>query len=218
MDRLKQTIEKYSRWQPLREYIDRIAGYRETDFSLCVENAKSLLESIAKEICDQQAQPLEGNESVSKLLGLSFRSLGFPADNTVLQIGTAIANIGQQMGNFRNEIGKVSHARTLDELQNRRKTLNTLTEDFLLQSTEIVSCFLIETFELDNPRTKHLGEIIYEDSPNFNESWDETFGEFVMTPDYTYAASEILFNLDREAYKSELQYFKTKKDETGNGK
>jgi hypothetical protein len=122
------------------------------------------------------------------------------------------------MGNFRNEIGKVSHARTLDELQNRRKTLNTLTEDFLLQSTEIVSCFLIETFELDNPRTKHRGEIIYEDSPNFNESWDETFGEFVMTPDYTYAASEILFNLDREAYKSELQYFKTKKDETGNGK
>lgn len=48
MERLRETISQYSRWNPLCIYIDRIEGHIESDFSLSIENAKSLLETIGK--------------------------------------------------------------------------------------------------------------------------------------------------------------------------
>ena len=148
MQRLKTILDKYSRWQPLGEYIIRIEGYSDTDFSICIENAKSLLESIAKEICKQKGQPLDGTESISKVLHYSFGALGYPPSATIRQITTAIANVGQQMGHFRNEIGATAHGKTLDQLENRRNSIHELTGNFLLESTDIVCCFLIETFIL----------------------------------------------------------------------
>src|SRR5215212_1517384 len=126
MERLRLTIERFSRWQPYIEYVERIEGFQHTDFSLCVENSKALLESVAKEICIQRKQPLAGTENVSKLLNLSFGSLGYAPSDTIRQIGTAIANIGQQMGNLRNEIGTTAHGKTLEEMKNRSNSLNSL--------------------------------------------------------------------------------------------
>jgi hypothetical protein len=37
----------------------------------------------------------------------------------------------------------------------------------------------------------------YLEAEDFNESWDDSFGEFVMG-DYSYPASEILFNVDKQ--------------------
>lgn len=197
-------MEKHSRWQPLAEYVERIEGYRDRDFSLCVENSKSLLESIAKEICSQKKQPLAGSESVGRVLSLSFGCLGFPPSDTIRQIGTAIANVGQQMGKFRNEIGTTSHGKTLEELKSREETVSGLTGDFLVTSTELVSCFLIETFEADNPLAHTRSEIV--DDPEFNEFWDEQYGPFEMG-DYSFTASAVLFNLDPLAYQTEVSEF-----------
>lgn len=217
MERIKSLLDKFSRWQPLGEYIDRIEGYRQTDFSVCVENSKSLLESIAKEICTKKGQPLVGNEAVSKVIGLSFGSLGYAPSNTIRQIGQSIANIGQQMGNFRNEVGATAHGKTMDELRDRQTSIHDLTGDFLLLQSEIVACFLIEAFETDNPLTTTERMLKLYDNPDFNEKWDEIYGEFRMTEDYTYTASEILFNVDNEAYKTELNLYKQSSNETGNG-
>jgi hypothetical protein len=41
---------------------------------------------------------------------------------------------------------------------------------------------------------------------DFNESWDDSFGEFVIG-DYSYPASEILFNVDKQAYVNEYKSF-----------
>jgi hypothetical protein len=206
MQKLKNIIEKYSRWQPLYDYINRIEGYRETDFSLCIENSKALLESIAKEICIQKNQPLENTENVRKLLSLSFGCLGYHPSGTIRQIGTAVANIGQQMGNFRNEIGTTAHGKTLEQLVNREQTINSLTNNFLIFSTELVCCFLIECFESDNYKINQETEIDYSDNENFNEYWDEMYGEFTMS-EYSFPASEILFAVDPEAYMTELINF-----------
>jgi len=48
MKKLKKVIEQYGRWAVLSMYVERIETYIESDFSLCVENSKALLESIAK--------------------------------------------------------------------------------------------------------------------------------------------------------------------------
>ncbi len=216
MERLAAILEKYGRWKPLQDYIDRIKGYRQTNFPLCIDNAKALLESIAKEICKQRNQSLEEKDSIGKLLKLSFRSLGFSSDNTILQIGGSIANIGQQMGNFRNKIGQVSHGRTMEELELTKQKGDSITEDFLLYSTEIVACFLIETFETENLREKKKEEIKYEDNQEFNRYLDEVYGEFSVGKDYAYTASEIFYCLDYEAYKSLLQDYELLMNETGN--
>ena len=42
-------------------------------------------------------------------------------------------------------------------------------------------------------------------NPN-NEFWDDSFGEFKMG-DYSYPASEILFNVDKQAYVNEYKVY-----------
>ena len=46
----------------------------------------------------------------------------------------------------------------------------------------------------------------YSDAEEFNEFWDDTFGEFQMGT-YEYSASEILFNVDKQAYINEYNAF-----------
>ncbi len=216
MERLTTILNKHATWSPLVEYERRIEGYKSTDFSICIENAKALLESIAKEICDKKNQPLRGNENVNRLLTLAFGCLGYQNTNTVTQIGGAIANVAQQMGNFRNEIGATAHGRTLEELQQRNDSLINFTGEFLLNATELVCCFLIEAYETGLVKqTSEEIEITYEGNAEFNLSLDELYGEFEIG-EYSYVASEILYNVDPAAYKTELNSYITATNEADN--
>lgn len=217
MQRLKSILAKHSNWEPYNEYIVRIEGYASTDFTLCIENAKALLEGISKEVCVKKSVELDKNSKMSGLLKTAFKSLGYPSTSTILQIGTAIANVGQQMGNFRNEIGTTAHGKTVEELQKRQNSIHDLTGNFLIEATSIVCCFLIEAFETDQPIKIVEEEIDYDDNESFNDYWDEQYGEFSMG-DYSFFASEILFSNDPEAYKAELKSFNlTPTDEADNG-
>jgi hypothetical protein len=142
--------------------------------------------------------------------------LSYSPTNTVSQIGQAIARIGHEMGSFRNEIGTTSHGRTLEELRTRTTLVDSLTDDFLIVSTELVCCFLIEAFECDNPLTPVEPEIEFDDNPEFNSFWDEQYGEFDMG-DYSFPASDILYNLDPQAYKTELTAFQETPEEVESG-
>ena len=211
MENLKQLINQYSRWQPLEEYVLRIETFIHSDFGSALENAKSLLESIAKEICNEQGIELNSTESISGSLKQAYKAIGFKGADLEVQLSGAIANIGQQMGNLRNEIGTTSHGRTMEELQNRNNGIDELTKEFLIHTTMLVASFLIKTFENENPRVlKHSEKINYEQE-EFNEFWDEAFGEFIMNEDYTYPASEILYYIDYSAYKTEHNNFKENK-------
>lgn len=216
MQRLKSILTKHSNWEPYNEYIVRIEGFASTDFTLCIENAKALLEGISKEVCAKKGITLEKASSMSGCLKTAFKSLGYPSTSTILQIGTAIANVGQQMGNFRNEIGTTAHGKTIEELQKRQRSIHHLTGSFLIEATSIVCCFLIEAFETDQPIKAVEEEISYNDNDGFNDFWDEQYGEFEMG-DYSFFASEILFSNDPKAYKNELRAFNMiPKDETKN--
>lgn len=216
MDKLRVILEKYSRWQPLSVYVDRIEGYIKTNFPFCVENSKALLESIAKEVCKQKNQVLAGDESVNKVLNLSFGCLGYPPSNALRQIGGAIATIGQQIGTYRNDIGITSHGKTLDELKNIQDNIESYTEDFLLTAVEIVACFLIEAFETLNPLVPPKEEIKYVDNPDFNEYWNDLYGEFQMSDRMSFSSSEILYKCEPTTYEIALNEFKQSINETDN--
>ena len=211
MKKLKKVIEQYGRWAVLSMYVERIETYIESDFSLCVENSKALLESIAKQICKEKGVLLTGNESINKLVKISFEAIGFEKRDPINTIATSLSAIAQQIGNLRTSIGSTSHGKSLDELERRNQNMDFLTNEFLISSIEIVSCFLIRNFENENPRkpAESIDETLdYYEAEEFNEFWDNLFGEFEMG-DYSYPASEILFYVDNQAYKNEYNAFIT---------
>lgn len=104
---------------------------------------------------------------------------------------------------------QLAHGKSLDEIKERNNKFDELTKEFLIGSTEIVASFLIRTFENENPR--HKSEIVekridHSENKDFNEFWDDAFGEFAMG-EYSYTASEILFNVDYQAYLAEHNAF-----------
>jgi hypothetical protein len=214
MEKLRDTIDKYSRWKGLDIYIERMEGHLESDFSISVENAKALLESIGKEICDAKGVELGSSPSINAVLKKSFVAIGYTSDDLVTQISSSLATIGQFLGNLRNEISPTSHGKSLEELRERNNKVDLLTREFLIDSTLIVAVFLIRAFEerkiFSNSISSKLGNeeaLNYEGLDDFNSEWDDIYGEFQMG-NYSYAASEILFNVDYNAYVSEYRAYK----------
>ena len=209
MERLKRVIEQHGRWSELTIYTERIEAHADTDFSHAIENAKALLETIGKEICKSKGVELGKTSNINTVMKRSFSAIGYSGNALVTQISTALSNIGQQMGNLRNEISPTSHGKSLEELRERNNKVDELTREFLIDSTIIVASFLIRAFENENPRlitepieTKQL----YTDNETFNEFWDDVHGEFEMG-EYAYPASEILFHVDHNAYITEQKAF-----------
>lgn len=209
MDKLKAVIKEYGRWSELETYIDRIETHIEIDFSHSLENAKALLETVGKEICTCNAVELGATPSINSVLKKAFSSMGYANSNLVNQVSSALATIGQQVGELRNEIGLTSHGKSLEEIKQRNSKVDLLTREFLIDTVELVSVFLIRNFETKHQRTAGeplVDSLDYLEAEEFNESWDDSFGEFVMG-DYSYPASEILFNVDKQAYVNEYQAF-----------
>ena len=209
MNKLKEVIKEYGRWSELSTYVERIETHIKIDFSHSLENAKALLESIGKQICIENKAELGTTPSVSAVLKKAFTSMGYANSNLVNQVSSALATIGQQVGELRNDIGLTSHGKSLEEIKQRNNKVDILTREFLIDTVEIVSVFLIRNFETKTERASAglLEDTLdYLEAEGFNESWDDSFGEFAMG-DYSYPASEILFNVDKQAYVNEYKAF-----------
>ena len=68
----------------------------------------------------------------------------------------------------------------------------------------MVSCLLINLAENVSVHSGTEQEISYNDSENFNQFWDDLYGDFDMG-EYSFSASDILYSMDYEAYKTELE-------------
>lgn len=209
MEKLKGIIEQYGRWKDYEFYIEHIEGFAQTDFSIAIESAKALLEAIGKEICKHYGVDLGKKPSVNSVIKKALSALGYSGKHPITQISSSLATIGQSIGDIRNDVGAISHGRTSEELRARNEKVDNLTKTFLIDSTEIVASFLISNFEKDNPRVPLREEkvkLIFSACEEFNNLWDETYGEFVMG-EYTYPASEVLFHLDYPVYEEEYKTF-----------
>ena len=209
MDKLRNVIEEHPDWDFLGDYVERIVTYKELDFSLSFENAKALLESTGKEICRKGGTELKKNSTLNGVMKQAFSSLGFTKSDMIRQVSTSLATIGQQIGNLRNDIGSTSHGKSADEIKERNNKIDSLSKDFLIDSIEIVCLYLIRNSELkinSMPTTGTDLDMPYENESMFNSWWDEQFGEFEMGV-YSYPASEILFNVDKQAYVNEYKAY-----------
>lgn len=208
MQKLREVIETNTRWSEFSIFVDRIESSRDQDFSLAFENAKALLESVCKEICKSYGKELSTQSSMNGIVKTSFSALGFANVDIVSQISRSLANVGQIIGELRNDIGVTGHGRTMEELRQRNSKIDELTKDFLFDSIKTIIIFLIRSFEY-----KQLNDIgstgkeqENERNEKFDDTWDERYGEFVMG-EYSYTASEILFAVDSKAYQYERKNF-----------
>ena len=214
MQKIRATLAQYSRWSVLGDYVDRMEAHLEADFSTALENAKAMLESIGKEICKAKGPVLDPNSKIQGVLKSAFAALGYSGDAMVQQVSKALATIGQNVGELRNQISPTSHGKPLDELRERNNKVDLLTREFLIDSTLVVAVFLIRAFEERQVATMPLpvAEPVVDDGPSyddqeaFNNFWDESFGEFSMG-DYSFTASEVLFALEAQAYSVECKAF-----------
>ena len=102
------------------------------------------------------------------------------------------------------------------ELAKRQDSINKASSDFLLFSTDLICCFLIQLFETENPiRLPDKNVFSYNENSDFNESLDDGYGKF-MIGDEVFWASEILFQMAPVAYKKALDNYKVSEDETDN--
>jgi enamine deaminase RidA (YjgF/YER057c/UK114 family) len=180
-----------------------------TDFSHAIENAKALLETIGREICKTKSVEVDDAASINSLLKKAFTAIGYAGDSMVTQISSALSTIGQNIGELRNDIGVTSHGKSLDELKKRNSKVDELTREFLIDATVIVASFLIRSFENENPRGKTEvveAKTLYSEFEDFNDYWDELYGDFEMGS-YSFPASEVLYNVDYNAYLTEQQAF-----------
>lgn len=210
MEKLRKVIEQYGRWREISIYVERIETHLLSDFSLCIENSKALLESISKEICNLKGVELNGNESINKLVKYAFCAIGYESSTHINSIGGSLSTIAHQIGNLRSAIGSTSHGKTIDELKIRNNSFDELTREFLIDTIEIICCFIIRNFETENPRivaAKDDETLNYYEAEEFNDYWDDSYGEYEMG-NYSYSASEILFNVDLQAYINEYNSFK----------
>lgn len=215
MDKLKKVISEYGHWDGLFQYIDRIEAYYESDFSQAFGNCKTLLESVGKEICNKRGKVLTNNPSMNSVVRSAFLSMGFSNSTIVQQISKSLGTLAQNIGELRNEIDPNAHGKTMEELKLRNSKVDILTREFLIDTVESVSMLLIRTFETQKSRTpneKLVDTLDYWEAEEFNESWDDSFGEFTMG-DYSYPASEILFNVDKQAYVTEYKTFTESEEE-----
>lgn len=211
MIKLKKAIEQYGRWAVYSMYVDRIEAHIDSDFSICVENSKSLIEGVSKQICKEKGIAIAKDEPFARLVKTAFSAIGYLPGEHLNVISGSLSAIAQQLGNLRTALGSTSHGKTIEELSSRNETLDSLTKEFLIDTVEILTCFLIRNFENENPRKKvePLEETLdYFEAEEFNEFWDDAFGDFEMG-NYAYSASEILFNVDKQAYINEYNAFIT---------
>lgn len=172
MDKLKVIIEQYSRWKPLESFVSRIEAYRSSDYVICVENSKSLLESIGKDICQEKGVEINAGPSVNGIIKLAFKALGYSSTDHCRQISGALVTIAQYIGELRNEIGITSHGRPLYELADQKVLIDDMTKEFLLGATELVSCLLINLSEKESVNPVKESIVSYEESEAFNQYWD----------------------------------------------
>ncbi|WP_150463936.1 abortive infection family protein [Francisella sp. XLW-1] len=211
MDKLKKIISKYNHWQDINTYIDRVEAEIDTDFGVAIGNAKAILETVSKHICDKKDITVKENISMNGLIKQAFDALDGDF-KSCKQIGSALSTIAQEIGSIRNNIDITSHGKSLDkiqEIQEKNKNISLLTKEFLLGAIDIVSSFLIESFETKNVNIINQSKYIevYDDNVGLNEFIDEKYGEVMVGEDYSYSSSEVLFHLDKEVYKEEYNLF-----------
>lgn len=204
MDILKEICSSYGKWNPLEEYILRIETYRQTNGPVVLENCKALVETICKTILVDLGEPLINNEKTHILISKAcnkMRCLPNTGD-----LARSFITVAQKLGEFRNNFAVIAHGVTVYQIEERRNKITRAATDFMISTVEQLAVFLITVYHEEYPILTQRA-VRYEDNSEFNEKYDEEIESIQIGGYGPYSPSEVLFNIDIDAYKTELSNY-----------
>jgi len=211
MRKTQSFIDANIKWKALGDYVLRIETYRASSPGLVIENCKSLVESIFKTILVEVNSETEESLkecSTSNLYGKVKDILFFEKQGYRHIIGSFSSAISE----FRNKLGETSHGKDIYTLENNRSALFDDEILFLLSTTDNISYFLLSYYKNLYPAfAEKRKEIAYDDNEEFNTWFDET-EEAISVGGVSLSPSQVLFDGDKEAYKTSLGEYLGKND------
>ena len=188
MDRLKEIANNYSRWKDISTHINRIEYQINDDFTSAIGSTKSLLEAICKTILDHETTEYDKNDNVNKLIKKTIKALRIENHDQISLFGNSLVTSMQNLGEIRNRIDDSSHGKSLLD---RNKKIDSITASFLVNSSEMIACFLIEFYEIEHPRKRGENEFEFQEMKEFNDYLDDQHGS-VEIAQIPYSTSEAL--------------------------
>jgi len=212
MEKLNELIEKHRTWSNLKLQITSISY--EVDAGMlekAIGASKSLLETICKTILDSEGELYTPNDNINKLAKKTMQKLGLEQSGAINKFSNSLVSSMQFLGELRNDVDSQSHGRSLNASPPKIDPIST---HFLVQSTELIGCFLISFYEQKKSISISLEEKTspdiltefdnleeFEKLQEFNEYLDSAFGDIKLF-DIPYPTSKVLFLVDRDAYKN----------------
>lgn len=211
MEKLNELIEKHRTWSDLKLQITSISY--EVDAGMlekAIGASKSLLESICRTILDREREAYLKTDNINKLAKKTMNKLGLEQNGGINKFSNSLVSSMQFLGELRNDLDTQSHGRSLNVSPPK---IDPISAHFLVQSTELIACFLISFYEEKNSISISLEEknpeILtefdnledFDKLPEFNEYLDSAYDDIKLF-DIPYPMSKVLFFVDRDAYKN----------------
>jgi len=174
--------------------------------------SKSLLETICKTILDYEGEPYGATDNINKLAKKTMKKLELEQPDGMSKFSNSLVSSMQFLGELRNALDSQSHGRSLNVSSPK---IDPISAHFLVQSTELIACFLINFYEQKRPLSISISleekdidvsaEFTnfeeFEKLQEFNEYLDSAFGD-IQVFGIPYPTSKVLFLIDRDAYKN----------------
>lgn len=204
MQLLHEICQQQSKWKPLEDYILRIETYPDNG-PMVVDNCKCIIESICKTILeDLGVDKSQHKTKIHELAKQTIEKLGCISKSG--ELVSALINTAQKIGEFRNEYTETGHGQSVYALEENRKNVAGATITFLIAIIEQTALFLIAIYQNEYPQ--HIQkQLLYENNPEFNEEFDELIEPIQIDRYGPYSPSELLFNIDIDAYRTALSNY-----------
>lgn len=202
MKQLEEFLEEHRRWRPLKRYLERIQAFPH-DGGIIVGNCKDLIESICKTILeDHFNETLTGSERFQSLVKNACSKMG--TLNQVANLTGAFSNLATQLGTLRNQHTDAGHGASASKLSKMPNEITEATSHCLVTISEQIALFLLRVFEHEHPVREATKPLLLNTHLEFNEAFDEQHDALEVAGYGPYSASELLYSVDLDAYRTEL--------------
>lgn len=181
--------------------------------ALAIDLAKALVETTCKTVLNDRKLPLDNAWDLPQLFRATINCLKFAPDHirneaaveaSLRRTSGSLQGVVQGLCEIRNQEGFASHGR-----DGYAATLDIIHAEFVARSADAVISFLYKTHFQDRIQHRRL---LYDDNSEVNEwiddqnspisiSYRDAAGENI---NLEYTSSEVLFNIDQDAYKVAL--------------
>lgn len=201
MQALRELCQQYSKWKPLEDYILRIETYKDSDGVFVLENCKAMIESICKTILDDLKESYTAADTIQSLISRTCSKMSCLPHTS--DLARSFITVAQRLGEFRNAFTSVGHGQPMHLLEENKKRIIGASVNFMINSVEQLAIFLVTIYQEEYP-LKVQTELRYIDNQDFNAEFDESLEPMQIGQYGPYSPSEVLFEIDIDAYRTEL--------------